>query len=223
MKRKWIICGLIVIIIVLAFFVSIPVRTETKTISIDELNVDDPYLGELSKEIRNTIHENSGIPVSFGKVYILRAHYLLGNDKVVLSAPYIATIIRNVGKGGTSDWTFMFNSLTMVWNGDTHKSLKMPFIKSCKCNIEADLNTSLDWQGKYYDYLEVELNSENQKDSGEYALSIGAATKDSAKLPNSECSVSAQWDGNLLLSLGVLWTKSIPFEVTASAVYFNNI
>ena len=223
MKRVWIISGFVLIILALVLAINIPVKTETSTVSVAELNEDDPYYGELAKEIRNTISENSDVQVTFGQVYSLRAHYLLGNDKVVLSVPYSAAIIRGVGIAGSTYWTLWFNSLTTVWNGDKHKSLKIPSVESLKCYVEADPNTSLD-SGVYIgNYFETELNNKNLDAEVGYCLNISTVTKDSGMQPNAECTVSIRWDGKMVLPLGVFWHKSIPFEVTASAKYLNNV
>lgn len=224
MKLKWIICGLVVIILALVLAISIPIKTEVSTISVNELNEDDPYYGEMAKEIRDTISKYSGYPVCFGQVYTLRAHYLLGNDKVVISAPYIAAYILDVGMAGNSGGSLWFNSLTTVWSGDKHKSLKIPPAKSSKCYVEADPNTCLNMQIVNGNYFETELNDKNNLDTnGMYYLHYDAITEDSSIQPNAECTVFIRWDGKMVLPLGVFWHKSIPFEVTASAKYLNNV
>jgi hypothetical protein len=224
MKWRWIVFGLVVIILALVLAINIPIKTEVSTISVNELNEDDPYYGELAKEIRDTISKYSDNPVCFGQVYTLRAHYLLGNDKVVISVPYIATFIVDTGMAGNSGGSLWFNSLTTVWNGGKHKSLKIPSAKSSKCYVEADPNTYLNVWDYKRNYFETELNDKNNRDTeGMYYLYYDAVTKDTGIQPNAECTVSIRWDGKMVLPLGVFWHKSIPFEVTASAKYLNNV
>jgi|GEM_PF-4679663 len=223
MKRAWIIWGLVVIILAFVLAINIPIKTEISTISVNELNEDDPYYGELAQEIRNTINYFSGNPVCFGQVYTLRAHYLFGNDKVVISVPYIAVAILDVGKAGNSGGTLWFNSLATVWSGDKHKSLKIPAVKSSKCYVEADSNTCLNMQVYKGNYFETELDNKTRDTDGMYYLRFDATTKDTGVQPNAECTISIWWEGKLTLPLGVFWHKSIPFEVIASAKYLNNV
>ena len=201
----------------------VPVKTERTVINVNQLNESDPYYDKLAKEIQNTIQENSEHPVFSDKAYILCVHNLLGNEKTVLSVPYMVSDIKDVGTAGTTQWTIQIKLLTLAWGQNEQNRLGKASVYSCKCTIKADPNTSLNSRLNNGNFMEVELNDRNREDTGGYALNIGAAANNSAIQPNTKCSVSIHWEGKMALSLGVVTSKSLRFEVSASAEYINNL
>lgn len=223
MKRNRIIYGLIVIVIMLAFSFNIPIEVETVTISSSEINESDHKTRELMRDMRNTIHENSESVVFYGDVYILRAHYLLGDNKSVFSVPYIVADIRDVSTSGTTQWQFRPRILAVNWRGDTQISSSETLIESSKFIVDADPNTSLNSHGNYDDHLEAELNKKILGTTNSYILDIGAATKNSSEMPSAECTAFIKWNGNLNISCGAFNSKVIPFQIAGSAKYINNV
>lgn len=220
MKNKKLVCLLCVLLILAVVFIQYPSEIEIISVAASYSNVSDDYKEQIIEANQSLTREHSGNLVCVGNGSIIRSVNVFQRENVFCLIPYITAQARPVGTAGSTSWWFAPKLLIIDLVNPSKERTYAVSMDSSSFRLEADENTTLDFKGNAVDYA---LDKSNWNVDEESFLEIQAMTIDSTDSRNASCNLMVNWDGNMNYHVAPFYNCLVPFEISTSISYENNV
>lgn len=223
-KREYYALICLVLLILSLYAVKSFANVSIEVISTDSCPEENWYFAEIMHYIDEMDSPNIFIS---DKVYIITRSAFLPHSEVTAFVPCIKYRVGDVPTAGAAEWCYEVGFYSMSWKKQNRVQTADLYIDKSRYTIQADKNTTLLFDGRREDTLNITLQDSDEYEGDESSswccLDVLAMTKNSNYSQNERCSASIKWSGECVVCNWWRPEVRIKFNIKCDFPYINNV